>query len=71
MKLSSLIINLKRNFYFQKISSGLTHSNFSPHLGTNFNEGGKHGGTLVCHLIQDLKVPFQTLIKTKNLLNFI
>ena len=30
---------------------------------------GKQGGTLVCHLLQDLKVPVQALLKTKTLLN--
>ena len=30
---------------------------------------GKHRGTLVCHLLQNLKVPIQASIKTKNLLS--
>ena len=28
---------------------------------------GKHGGKLVCHLLQDLKVPAQTSIKIKKI----
>ena len=31
---------------------------------------GKHGGTLVGHQFQDLKVPVQTLVKTKNVYNY-
>ena len=35
--------------------------------GNLLNNFGKHGGTLVCHLLQDLKVRGSTLTKTKNL----
>ena len=31
---------------------------------------GKHGGTLVCHLFQDLKVPGSNPIKTKSFFLF-
>ena len=34
-----------------------------------FWPAGKHIGTLLCHLLQDLKVPAQTSITIKNLLN--